>query len=71
MGHDIPIEARIMALADVYDVLVSNRPYKRQWTHQQAITEILSKKNTHFDPLIIDAFLMEWANFLRVAAEFA
>ena len=71
IGNDIPIEARIMALADVYDALVSNRPYKREWTHEQAALEIVSKKNTHFDPLVVDAFLMEEANFLRVAAEFA
>ena len=60
-----------MALADVYDALVSNRPYKRQWTHQQASTEIISMKNTHFDPRVVDAFLMEEANFLKVASEFA
>ena len=71
IGNDIPIEARIMALADVYDALVSNRPYKRQWTHQQAATEIISMKNTHFDPRVVDAFLMEEANFLKVASEFA
>lgn len=71
IGNDIPVEARIMALADVYDALVSNRPYKRQWTHQQASTEIISMKNTHFDPRVVDAFLMEEANFLKVASEFA
>ena len=71
MGDDIPVEARIMALADVYDALVSNRPYKCHWTHQQAATEIISMKNTHFDSRVVDAFLMEEANFMRVAAEFA
>ena len=70
VGEAIPAEARIMAVADVYDALVSHRPYKRQWTHQETVAEITSKKGTLFDPLVVDAFLLEEANFLKLAAEF-
>ena len=69
VGEAIPAEARIMAVADVYDALVSRRPYKRQWTHQEAVAEISSMKGILFDPLVVDAFLLEEANFLKVAAE--
>ena len=69
VGEAIPAEARIMAVADVYDALVSRRPYKRQWTHQETVAEIISKKGILFDPLVVDAFLLEEANFLKVAAE--
>ena len=71
VGEEIPAEARIMAVADVYDALVSTRPYKRQWTHQEAVAEIVAKKNIHFDPWVVEALLLEEKNFLKVAAEFA
>ena len=70
VGEEIPAEARIMAVADVYDALVSTRPYKRQWTHQEAVAEIVAKKNIHFDPWVVEALLLEEKNFLKVAAEF-
>ena len=70
VGEAIPAEARIMAVADVYDALVSRRPYKRQWTHQETVAEISSMKGILFDPLVVDAFLLEEANFLKLAAEF-
>ncbi len=68
-GNEISVEARIMAVADVYDALVSTRPYKIQWTHQEAVAEIVSKKNIHFDALVVDAFLLEEMNFLKIASE--
>ena len=71
VGEEIPAEARIMAVADVYDALVSTRPYKRQWTHQEAVAEIVAKKNIHFDPWVVEALLLEEKNFLKVAAEYA
>ena len=52
----IPLSARIVALADVYDALRSERPYKRAWTHEEARDEILSLGGKHFDPDITDAF---------------
>ena len=57
MKDDIPIGARIMAVADVYDALVSKRPYKEPFPHNVAVKEIVSGRGTQFDPDIVDAFL--------------
>jgi len=56
-GDDIPLEGRIMAVADVYDALVSERPYKKAFTHEQAVEIISGSSGTHFDPKIVEAFL--------------
>jgi len=56
-GTDIPLQGRVMALADVYDALVSDRPYKKAFTHEDAISIITENRGTHFDPLIVDTFL--------------
>jgi putative two-component system response regulator len=49
-GEDIPLEARIMAVADVYDALVSRRTYKERYSFEKANEIILSEMGTHFDP---------------------
>jgi len=54
---DIPLEGRIMAIADVYDALVSERPYKKAFTHEEAVGIIKKDSGTHFDPQIAEAFL--------------
>ncbi len=56
MKDDIPIEARIMAVADVYDALVSKRPYKEPYPHAVAVKEIMNGRGTQFDPDVVDAF---------------
>ncbi|MDR1802149.1 MAG: response regulator [Treponema sp.] len=56
-GEEIPLEGRIMAVADVYDALVSTRPYKQPFTHEQAVENIRKESGTHFDPKIAEAFL--------------
>ena len=56
-GDEIPLASRIFALPDVYDALVSKRPYKEPFTHDRARNIILDGKGTHFDPLVVDAFL--------------
>lgn len=66
-GEDIPLEARIMSLADMYDALVTKRPYKVGWTHQEAVNEILSKKGVYFDPVIVDAFIAKTDKFNQIA----
>jgi diguanylate cyclase (GGDEF)-like protein/PAS domain S-box-containing protein len=68
-GPDIPLPARIMALADMYDALVSERVYKKEWTHQDAINEILDKKGKHFDPVVVDAFIAVNAQFYEIAQQ--
>ena len=56
-GTDIPLSARIVALADVYDALISKRIYKLAFNHKTAIETILEDKGKHFDPDVVDAFL--------------
>ena len=56
-GQDIPLEGRLMAVADVYDALLSERPYKKAFTHEQAVEIIKNESGTHFDPKIVDAFV--------------
>jgi response regulator RpfG family c-di-GMP phosphodiesterase len=69
-GLDIPLEARIMALADVYDALVSERVYKKNWTHESAVQFIVEKKEIQFDPLVVEAFLCETEVFNQIAHAF-
>jgi putative two-component system response regulator len=59
-GTDIPVEARIVALADVFDALCSERPYKKAWPVADAYREIVSLSGTHFDPACVDAFERMW-----------
>ena len=56
-GDQIPFGARIVAVADTYDALTTNRPYRRSWDHDRAVAEIERCSNTQFDPRVIDAFL--------------
>ena len=56
-GDAIPLCARIMAIADVYDALVSKRIYKPAFSHEKSLEIILSEKGTHFDPVLIDCFI--------------
>lgn len=56
-GHDIPLKARIVALADVFDALTSERPYKPAWEWKRAVEFIVAEKGEHFDPELTDVFL--------------
>ncbi|MDR2533102.1 MAG: response regulator [Oscillospiraceae bacterium] len=56
-GEEIPIHGRVMAIADVYDALVSARPYKPAFTHEKAVQIISEGKGTQFDPLLTDIFM--------------
>jgi len=62
-GTSIPLSARIVALADVYDALRSRRPYKEPMSHAKARAIILQERGTHFDPQVVDAFLMAEGEF--------
>ena len=55
-GNDIPLEARIMAIADVYDALISLRPYKQPFTKEEAIKIISDEKGTQFNPDLVEIF---------------
>ena len=54
--REIPIAARIVAVADVFDALTSKRPYKEAWSVDRATQTILEERETHFDPDVVDAF---------------
>jgi len=56
VGRDIPLTARIVAVADVFDALMSPRPYKRPWQLQMALLYIKEQAGSHFDPQCVDAF---------------
>jgi HD-GYP domain-containing protein (c-di-GMP phosphodiesterase class II) len=56
-GAEIPLSARIVTLADVYDALTTVRPYKKAWSHADAIDWILSRSGTQFDPHVVMAFV--------------
>lgn len=57
---EIPIEARIVAVADVFDALCSDRPYKQAWSLEEAYNEIISCSGSHFDPACVAAFRRKW-----------
>ena len=63
----IPLAGRLMAIADVYDALISKRSYKNAWTHKDAVNEIVSKVGTQFDPLLVEAFKLEEDHFNLIA----
>ncbi|WP_248928140.1 HD domain-containing phosphohydrolase [Paenibacillus hamazuiensis] len=56
-GEEIPIEARIVALADFYDALTNDRPYKKAWSPLDALSEVVKQRGVHFDPQIVDVFV--------------
>ncbi|WP_321405181.1 two-component system response regulator [Maridesulfovibrio sp.] len=70
-GEDIPLSARIMAIADVYDALISKRVYKEPFPHSKAVKIISEGRGTHFDPRLTDIFLKIQEEFREIALEFA
>lgn len=56
-GEDIPIEGRLLAVADTFDAIVSDRPYRKGASGEVAITELIENKNSQFDPSLVDAFI--------------
>ena len=70
-GDSIPISGRLMALADVYDALISKRVYKPSSAHAMAVGIIKKGRGTHFDPDMVDAFLEINEKFRNIAREFA
>lgn len=56
-GEEIPLEARMLAVADVFDALTHDRPYKKAWPTEEAVAEIVKQSGRQFDPLVVEAFL--------------
>ena len=65
-GEDIDFNARCVAIADVFDALVSSRPYKKPWTPEEAKRQIISQKGRQFDPELVDIFVAHFDEFLAV-----
>jgi putative two-component system response regulator len=70
-ADDIPISARLMAVADVYDALISRRVYKAGMSHEKAVALIEEGSGSHFDPDIVDAFMEAAETFREIAKRYA
>lgn len=66
-GSDIPRAGRIMAIADVYDALISERTYKEAFSHKTAREIIVGSRGTHFDPEVVNAFVAQEESFAEIA----
>lgn len=66
-GEDIPLSARIVAIADVFDALISERYYKPKYSFEESKRIILESSGKHFDPVIVEAFLKHEAEFYAIA----
>ena len=69
-GEEIPLSARLMAVADVYDALISRRVYKKAFSSEQAETIIMEGRGTQFDPDLVDGFWEIRDQFLRIARDY-
>ena len=69
-GDAIPLAARLMAVADVYDALISRRVYKPAFSHQEALEIMKKGRGSHFDPDICDAFFDIEQRFAEIATQF-
>lgn len=69
-GQKIPVSGRLMAIADVYDALISRRVYKEPFSHEDSVQMILQEKGKHFDPDIVDAFEVLQNGFRSIAEKF-
>lgn len=70
-GESIPVSARLMAVADVYDALITRRVYKDAFSHEQSIRLMVEERARHFDPDVIDAMLAVSGHFDAIARRFA
>ena len=70
-GKEIPIEARIMSIADQYDALVSKRSYKKAWLPEEAFNEIVDGSGTFFDPEVVVAFMKEINSINQIYLKYA
>ncbi len=70
-GEAIPVSARLMAVADVYDALISRRVYKPAFSHEESVRILKQGRGSHFDPDILDAFLQIEHTFLEIARQYS
>jgi len=70
-GENIPIEGRIVALADVFDALTSERPYKKSWSIEDALEHIKEQSGLHFDPYLVILLIQELPKILVIKEQFS
>lgn len=70
-GEDIPFSARVTALADVFDALTSERPYKKAWPVEDAVALIKKERGHHFDPRLVDLFLEKLPELIEIKNTYA
>ncbi|WED24765.1 two-component system response regulator [Vibrio sp. JC009] len=70
-GEDIPLTSRICAIADVFDALTSERPYKKPWPVEDALEYIQNESGKHFDPKVVEAFMQALPTILEIGAAFS
>ncbi len=70
-GEEIPLGARIVAIADVFDALTSERPYKRAWSIEEATSWIEQQSGSHFDPGLVEAFRQVLPEILQIKQQYA
>jgi response regulator RpfG family c-di-GMP phosphodiesterase len=69
-GEEIPLAGRLMAIADVYDALISKRVYKEAFSHEKAVDIIKEGSGVHFDPVLVDVFLKKEKEVMAIAAKY-
>jgi len=62
-GEQIPLAARIFSLVDVYDAMVSDRPYRKAWSKDAAVQHLQEESGRHFDPKVVDVFMDHWQKY--------
>jgi putative two-component system response regulator len=71
VGEDIPLPARIVSIADIYDALASKRVYKDAYSHEKCVEIIRSEGGKHLDPAMVEVFLSVEREFKEIAARFS
>ena len=69
-GEDIPIEGRMTAVADVYDALSSQRPYKPAFPREKCFQILMEGRGTHFDPRVLDAFFSRAEEVIQIQLDY-
>jgi putative two-component system response regulator len=69
-GEEIPLFSRIVAVADVFDALTSERPYKKAWDLDRAAQHLKAHSGTHFDPQCVELFFQQWEAVLTIRERF-
>ncbi|HIJ84919.1 MAG: Two-component system response regulator [Magnetococcales bacterium] len=68
-GEEIPLAGRVCAVVDVFDALVSSRPYKKAWSVEEAVALLVKDRGSHFDPQVVDAFVAHLEDILKIREE--